>query len=109
MLSQTEQDCIVALNACGAACLYCAAACVRSEDVKMMASCIAHDLECADFCRITAASIARGDAHSRAITALCANVCETCSAECGKHKADHCIACADSCGRCAAACRAMIA
>lgn len=108
MLSQMEQDCVAALNDCSTACLYCAAACVNSEDVKMMASCIAHDLECADLCRTAAASIARGGTHSKAITALCATACEACAAECGKHKHDHCIACAEACGRCAAACHAMI-
>jgi hypothetical protein len=40
---------------------------------------------------------------------LCADVCEACAAECGKH-ADHhahCKACAEACSRCAAECREM--
>ncbi len=39
------QSCIDACNACAMACENCAASCLREEDVKMMARCIALDMD----------------------------------------------------------------
>jgi hypothetical protein len=73
-----------------------------------MARCIALDLECADVCRLAAASIARGGEHMQAICALCAKACRGCAAECGHHSMDHCKRCAEACKRCEDACLAMV-
>ena len=107
MLNQKERECLAALYECTTACLQCAAACVKEDDPKMMAASIANDLECADICRLAAASIARGGAHAKAICALCTAACQACAAECGKHQFDHCQHCAKSCQRCAESCLAM--
>lgn len=107
VLSQLEKDCLKACQDCTVACLQCASACVKETDVKMMAACIANDLECADICQLAAASIARGGVHAKAICALCAKACQDCAAECGKHQVDHCQHCAQACKRCAEACLAM--
>ena len=107
MPNPIEDACLRACNDCAAACLMCATACLAEADPRPMVRCIALDLECADICRLAAASIARGGAHMRAICALCAQACRSCAAECDKHSMDHCQRCAESCSRCADACLAM--
>lgn len=107
MLNQSENECLIECNACAAACLQCASDCIGEEDPKSMARCIKLDLECADICRLAAASIARGDDNMKAVCSLCADACETCGTECAKHPMDHCQRCAEACKRCAAACRNM--
>lgn len=107
MANPVEEACLRACNECAAACLQCAMACLAEADPKPMARCIALDLECADICRLAAASMARGGEHMQAICALCANACRGCDAECSKHSMDHCKRCAEACERCAEACLAM--
>jgi hypothetical protein len=107
MAHQQYTSCIEACNDCAAACNHCATACLQEPDVKLMARCIALDMECADVCRLAAAAMARGDKHVQAICGLCADVCQTCGDECAKHKPDHCKACAQACHRCADECRRM--
>ena len=107
MAHQQYQTCIDACNGCAAACNYCAAACLQEPDVQSMARCIALDMECADVCRLAAASMARGDEHVQAICALCADICQACGDECTKHPMDHCQECAEACRRCADECRRM--
>lgn len=107
MLGQIEKECLLACNECAAACLECASACMKEEDSKAMIRCIALDLECADVCRLAAASIARGDDHVKAACSLCAQVCQACATECAKHAMDHCQRCAEACQRCADACTTM--
>lgn len=108
MLKQSELDCITAANACAAACRQCATACISEDNPKMMARCIGLDLECADICSATAASLARSGEHAQALSLLCAQACETCSAECGKHSMSHCKHCAEACKRCADLCRTLL-
>jgi hypothetical protein len=103
----THDACLNACNDCAAACLQCAAACLQEANPKPMARCIALDLECADICRLAAASMARGGEHMLAICALCAEACQGCAAECGKHSMAHCKRCAETCKRCADACAAV--
>lgn len=107
MSNQIEDACLRACNECAAACLQCATACLQETNPKPMVRCIALDLECADICRLAAASMARGGEHMQAICALCADACRGCAAECGKHGMDHCKRCAEACKRCADACVAM--
>jgi hypothetical protein len=99
--------CIEACNACAVACHSCAAACLSEPDVKMMARCIALDLDCAQVCQLAAALMAGGSDFAPQLCGLCAEVCEACAAECGGHDVDHCQQCAEACRRCAAECRQM--
>ena len=107
MLSQKEIECLRACNDCAAACLQCASACLDEDPPKPLSLCIALDLECADICRLAAASIARQGAQRDAICALCAQACQACSTECAKHDMEHCKKCAEACKLCALACNAM--
>lgn len=107
MTQDRLKACIDACYACATACDHCAASCLREEDVKMMASCIAHDMDCAQICRTAAAFMARGSDFAQQLCRLCAEVCAACADECGKHPMDHCQACAQACRDCADACRRM--
>lgn len=103
-----NQSLLDALNACIAACEHCATACLKEEDVKMMARCISLDRDSADVCALTARLIARGSEHGPHLLRECAEVCKACGDECEKHGAhmQHCKECAEACRRCEEACRA---
>ncbi|ARN23421.1 four-helix bundle copper-binding protein [Piscinibacter gummiphilus] len=107
MSRETHQACLEACNACATACHHCAAACLGESDVKMMAGCIALDMDCAALCQTVAGFLARGSESAPALCVVCARVCEACGQECGRHAADHCQRCAEACRRCAEACRQM--
>ncbi|MCC2632264.1 MAG: ferredoxin [Ramlibacter sp.] len=100
-------SCIQACHACVAECNHCAMACLQEDNVKMMARCIALDVDCAEICALAAAAMARGSENARRICAACADVCQACGDECGKHRHDHCQRCAAACRRCAEECRRM--
>lgn len=101
------QTCIDACQACASACEHCAGACLQEDDVKMMARCIALDMDCAQICRMAAAYMARGSQFAGAVCRLCAEICQACGDECAKHQHDHCQQCARACHRCAEECRRM--
>jgi hypothetical protein len=107
MAHQQYQSCVDACNECAVACNHCATACLQEPDVKMMARCIALDMDCAEVCRLAAAAMARGSEFASAICEVCADVCEACGEECAKHSAVHCQDCAKACQRCAQECRRM--
>jgi len=107
MLQDPLKACIDACYACATACDYCASSCLQEEDVKMMAGCIAHDMDCAQICRAAAGFMARGSDFAQQLCRLCAEVCTACAEECGKHQMDHCQACAKACRACADACLRM--
>lgn len=109
MSNQQYASCIEACNACADACDFCAASCLQEQDVKMMARCIALDMDCAQICRLAAGYMARGSEFAKAVCKLCADVCEACSGECRKHQMSHCQQCAAACQRCADECRRMAA
>jgi len=106
-MHQQYQSCIAACNACADACDYCATACLQEDDVKMMAHCIALDIDCAALCRLAAGYMARGSEFAKALCGVCAEVCQACGDECAKHAHDHCRECAQACHRCAQECRRM--
>jgi len=108
-MNQSSQSCIDACNACADACDMCSAACLQEADVKMMARCIALDIDCAQICRLAAALMARGSDIAAAFCALCAQACQACADECAQHEAQHCQDCAAACRRCADECRRMSA
>jgi hypothetical protein len=107
MAHQQYTSCIDACDACATACSHCATACLQEPDVKAMARCIALDIDCAEICRLASAAMARDSEHAQAICRLCADMCEACGEECGKHQMDHCQACAQACRRCAQECLRM--
>lgn len=107
MAHEKYQSCIDACYSCATMCDHCAAACLAENDVKMMARCIALDMDCAQICRMAASYMARGSEFVKDLCNLCAQVCQACGEECAKHKADHCQACAEACRRCADECRRM--
>ncbi len=100
--------CIEACNLCADACDHCATACLAEEDVKTMAGCIRLDIDCAAICRLAAGAMSRGSELAHEICELCAEACDACGAECGRHSHDHCQACAEACRRCADECRRMV-
>jgi hypothetical protein len=85
----------------------CSSACLHEQDVKMMARCIALDIDCAQLCRLAAGAMARGSEVSALICNACAAICDMCAEECGKHQMQHCQDCANACRRCATECRRM--
>ena len=107
MPHQPYNACIEACNACAVACNHCAISCLHETDVKMMAKCIALDIDCAQICALAAAAMARGSVHAKAICALCADICQSCGDECAKHDMAHCQECAKACHQCAQECRKM--
>lgn len=109
MAHQQYQSCIDACDACAQACDHCATACLQEPDVKMMARCIALDMDCAAACRLAAGYMSRGSEAAKQACAFCAQICRMCAEECAKHKMDHCKACADACRRCAEECERMAA
>ena len=109
MAHETYQECIDACNACAVACNTCATACLHEDDVKMMARCVALDIDCAAICQLAAAAMARDSEFASELCTACALICDACGDECGKHDMAHCQKCAAACKACAKACRAMAA
>jgi hypothetical protein len=101
------KSCIEACNDCAVACDHCAASCLKEQDVKAMARCIALDIDCAEICRLAVGYMSRGSELAGAICEACADVCEECGKECARHKMEHCQRCAEACRRCAEECRRM--
>lgn len=108
MAQQQYGTCIEACNTCADACDTCAASCLQEADVKMMARCIALDIDCAQICRLAASYMARESEFASAVCQTCADICDACADECSKHQMEHCQRCADACRRCAQLCRQMM-
>ncbi len=79
----------------------------QEEDVKMLAKCIQLDMECAAICYAAAQLMSLGSEQAKEICRLCADICEQCGDECGKHQTQHCKECAEACRQCADECRKM--
>lgn len=107
MPHQSFQSCLQACDECAIACDHCAASCLKEADVKMMARCIALDMDCAQACRLASAFMSRGSDNASLICEACADICETCGEECSRHQMEHCQQCARACKRCAEECRRM--
>jgi len=107
MTHQQYASCIEACNTCADACDHCATACLKEDDVKMMARCIALDIDCAGVCRLAAGYMARDSELVQQVCRVCAEVCEACGDECASHPHPHCQECAQACKRCAEECRRM--
>ena len=108
MSHETMRSCIDACNECALECEHCATACLNEQDVKVLARCIALDLECAEICRTATILMSRGSERAAEFCLLCADACEECAQECERHQhMEHCRRCAEACRRCAAECRRM--
>ena len=108
-METTYQPCIEACMKCAEVCEHCAASCLREEDVAMMAACIQLDIECSTMCKTTAQLMQLQSNHANAACQLCADICNACADECGKHDNDHCRRCASVCRECAEECMSMAA
>ncbi|MDW8845995.1 four-helix bundle copper-binding protein [Erwinia sp. MMLR14_017] len=108
MLTQ-YQECIDACYLCATACDNCAASCLKEENLEMMRDCIRLDMQCANICRLSAQFMALDSESAKKLCAVCAEICQQCGDECGKHQHDHCQQCAKACHACAEACRKMAA
>ena len=103
-----NKKCIEACLACAAICNHCASSCLKEDDVKMMARCIQLDMECAALCYAAVQLMSLGSEKAKELCRLCAEACEACAKECGKHNNEHCKECADACKKCAEECRNMV-
>ncbi|SFH12248.1 protein of unknown function [Pedobacter insulae] len=103
------KSCIDACLQCAAVCNHCAASCTQEDDVNMMANCIALDMQCAAVCYTAAQLMSMGSDKAKAMCVICAELCEACGNECGKHDMKHCQECSQLCLACAQECRKMAA
>jgi hypothetical protein len=108
MAQQQFQSCIDACNACADACDYCSIMCLQEPDTKVMARCIALDIDCAQMCRVAAGFMSRGSELSRTICQACVEVCEDCRDECAQYQMEHCKECEKACHLCAQECQRML-
>ena len=110
-MSHEENRHLVDLLAnCVAECNHCAASCLEEQDVKMLAQCIKLDIDCAEICSLSISFISRGSKHAEHLLRECAEICESCAAECEKHShMEHCRKCAEVCRMCAEACNSGVA
>ncbi|MFJ7747849.1 four-helix bundle copper-binding protein [Peribacillus sp. NPDC097295] len=91
------------------ACNHCFDACLKEENVKMMAECIRLDLECAEMCSYLEQALSRNTPFVSELAAACVKICESCGNECKKHDHEHCQKCAGACLTCAVECRKLVA
>ncbi|WP_285057358.1 four-helix bundle copper-binding protein [Pedobacter ginsengisoli] len=103
------KSCIDSCLACAAVCNYCASSCTKEEDIQMMAHCIDLDMQCASVCYTAAQLMSMGSPHAKVLCGICAEICDACGTECGKHNTSHCEECAEACLHCAQECRKMAA
>ena len=92
-----------------ALCNRCSSACLQEEDVKMMAKCIQLDMECAAICYLSAQLMSLGSERAKDICIICADICNECSIECGKHESEHCKQCSIAGRNCSDECLKMAA
>lgn len=98
------------VEACQKTCNICFTACLKEEDMNMLARCIELDRECADMCGIVADMAYRESPIFPDLVAACAKICDMCAEECEKHEhMQHCLDCAAACRECAEACRNYLA
>ncbi|MBK1438489.1 four-helix bundle copper-binding protein [Parapedobacter sp. ISTM3] len=86
----------------------CAAACLASERVGALATCIRLSQDCADTCMLLVRSIKRKSVLVPSLLAVCDFVCKLCAEECDKQEEDYCQQCAAACLLCSEACRQFI-
>ena len=108
-MNSVYQSCIEYCQRCAEVCEQCLAACLKEDDLNMMAKCMSLDLECISVCRAAAHLMVLDSNHANAMCQVCADVCTACAEECERHDMDHCQKCAAMCRDCAAECMTMTA
>jgi hypothetical protein len=73
----------------------------------MMARCIELDMQCSAICYAAAQLMSMGSESALEVCRICAELCERCGDECGRHHTEHCQECAKACKACAEECRKM--
>lgn len=100
-----NKNLIDTLYFCAAQCTHCYDACQREKEKENLHRCITLNEECADICRLTATRIEKNSENVEKFLRLCAEICESCAAECEKHShMEHCKKCAEACRTCAEMC-----
>jgi hypothetical protein len=66
-------------------------------------------MEYAAICYEAAQLMSLGSENAKDVCRICADICEQCGNECGKHQTEHCQECARACKQCANECRNMAA
>lgn len=93
------------------ACNDCVIACETCIGVQLgnphMAACVRLCLDCAAICQDCAGAMLRGSPMMKSWCGFCADICDACAEECGKHDDKVCRDCAAACHRCAKECRDM--
>jgi hypothetical protein len=100
--------CIDACLRAYAASRYCAASCLKEEQLHHMRNCIQLNQECSSITIATADLLAVQSPFIFSLLPLCAEICESCAMECGKHDHEHCQECAMLCKHCAEECRLLL-
>ena len=98
---------INACKTCADLCDRCAASCQNEPNPGMLQRCIALDIDCAAFCRLTASFMVRGSEFCDLVCEDCAELCGACAEECTKHQMNYCQKCADACRKCMEECLTM--
>lgn len=104
--TQQYQECIEACLTCATESQACASFCLK-DDASMMARCIQLNMECAAICYATAQLLSLGSEFASELCRICADVCDACAKECGRHEPDHCQRAAVDCRACEEVCRKM--
>ncbi len=89
----------------------CATWCITSDQAQTLAECSRSCLDAATITAANATMMARGSRFSGPVTSVCADLCESCAAECEHHGhySEIIRQCAETCRRCAETCREMAA
>lgn len=82
MAHEQYQQLLQTLHECMTECNHCYDACLKEDDIKMMAECIRLDRECADICAYLEQAISRGTPFVSELASVCATICEACGNEC---------------------------
>lgn len=76
MAHQQHAELLKVLHECMTECNHCFDACLKEDDVKMMAECIRLDRECADMCGYLEQAISRNSPFVKQLAQVCAEICE---------------------------------
>jgi hypothetical protein len=95
---------IQALHACETACAYCVAECSKNGHAEAMSRLMSLCTDCAEYCALTQAFLARNSEFAELLLEDCAELCHQCAEECDHHGLGHCSTCATACRACMDAC-----
>jgi hypothetical protein len=98
---------IEACMKCAQACEECFTACLHDTDIQARANMLKLLNDCSEMCFQTVQFMARNSTFSKALQAVCVQICEACAMECEKFNDMHSQECAKVCRQCADACRQM--